>query len=45
MKQTKYNKVKDYYDTGRWAASQVKNAVIKKWITPEEYYLITGLEY
>ena len=43
--QTKYSKVKDYYDTGRWKASEVKNAVIKGWITAEEYYLITGMEY
>lgn len=43
--QTKYSKVKDYYDTGRWTAKQVENAVVKGWITTEEYYLITGLIY
>lgn len=41
----KYEKVKDYYNHGEWSIEQVKNAVIKKWITAEEYEEITGEPY
>lgn len=41
---SKYDKVKYYYDTGRWTLDMVKNSV-GKWITEEEYKSITGLEY
>lgn len=40
-----YEKVKYYYDRGLWDISRVREAVIKGWITAEEYYLITGEEY
>jgi hypothetical protein len=40
-----YNKVKNYYDKGLWTITQVKNAVIKNWITEEEFQEITGQEY
>ena len=30
---SKYNKVKGYYDTGRWNKEMVGNAVVKSWIT------------
>lgn len=41
----KFNKVKDYYDNGMWNIKMVRNAVIKKWITEEEFELITGSKY
>ena len=41
----KYNKVKNYYDKGLWTLAQVKNAVVKGWITVEEFTEITGEEY
>ena len=41
----KFNKVKNYFDNGYWTAEQVYNAVIKNWITSEEYTMITGLDY
>lgn len=37
-----YAKVKSYYDYGVWNISRVRNAVLKKWITSEEYLEITG---
>lgn len=40
----KFNKVKQYYDTGRWNKTMVHNAV-GKWITAEEYEQITGEPY
>ena len=40
-----YDKVKYYYDTKRWNVDMIRNAVIKGWITEEEYTEITGLEY
>jgi uncharacterized XkdX family phage protein len=38
----KFEKVKGYYDKGLWNKAMVRNAVVKKWITAEEYALITG---
>ena len=40
-----YNKVKKYYNENLWNKKMVKNAVVKKWITPEEYKEITGEDY
>ncbi|MDO4943716.1 MAG: XkdX family protein [Ruminococcus sp.] len=39
-----YKKVKDYYDRGLWTADMVRNAVIKSWITEEEFQIITKRE-
>lgn len=39
-----FEKVKYYYDHGLWDKERVRNAV-GKWITPEEYEIITGEEY
>lgn len=36
--------VKNYYDTHLWSIERVHNAV-GKWITAEEYELITGQPY
>lgn len=41
----KFNKVKKYYDMGLWNKTMVGNAVIKGWITAEEYEIITGEPY
>lgn len=41
----KYNKVKQYYDSGLWNKMMVHNAVVKGWITAEEYFEITGEVY
>lgn len=41
----KYDKVKYYYDNGFWDKNKVKNAVVKGWITEEEYTEITGDPY
>ena len=40
-----YNKVKSYYDRGLWSIERVREAVVKGWITSEEYKLITGEDY
>ena len=40
----KFNKVKTYYDKGLWDKNRVVNAVIKGWITEEEYADIVGEE-
>lgn len=40
----KYELVKGYYDRGLWNVDRVFNAV-DKWITEEEYKLITGFSY
>lgn len=46
MKHSKnYDKVKRYYDEGLWDKTRVINAVVKGWITKEEYEDITGEEY
>lgn len=41
----KYELVKRYYDQGLWSRARVRNAVVKEWITAEEYELITGEVY
>lgn len=41
----KYDKVKNYYDKGLWNEAMVRNAVVKGWITEEEYEEITGSPY
>jgi len=38
----KYELVKEYYDNGLWNMTRVRNAVIKGWITEEEFELIVG---
>ena len=40
-----YKKVKGYYDSGLWSVERVRNAVVKGWITVEEFKAITGEEY
>lgn len=45
MAMSKYDKVKDFYDNGLWNISRVRDAVEKDWITPEEFYEITGVKY
>ena len=42
---SKYDKVKFYYDHGNWTKAQVRNAVVKGWITPEQYKEITEEDY
>ena len=42
---TKFKKVKYYYEHSLWDITRVKNAVKKKWITAEEFSLITGEDY
>lgn len=42
---TKFNKVKGFYDNGFWTKAMVRNAVVKGWITAEEYEEITGEAY
>ena len=42
MKHSKnFDKVKKYYDEGRWTIEMVRNAV-GRWITEEEFTEITG---
>ena len=37
MHSPKFEKVKKYYDDGLWSKAKVRNAVVKEWITPQEY--------
>lgn len=41
----KFEKVKNYYDTGLWSKTKVRNAVVHNWITASEYEEITGEPY
>lgn len=45
MHSKKYKKVKGYYEAGLWDKHKVRNAVIKNWITPEEFEEIVGEPY
>ena len=42
---SKFEMVKDFYDRGLWSITRVRNAVIKGWITPEQFTEITGEPY
>lgn len=37
--------VKKNYDNGFWSESRVRDAVVKHWITEEEFKEIVGVEY
>lgn len=46
----KFNMVKKYYNTyynghRMWDENKVRNAVVKGWITAEEFEIITGEQY
>lgn len=41
----KFETVKKHYDMGFWDEAHVKNAVVKGWITADEFKLITGKDY
>lgn len=41
----KFAKVKRYYDAELWTKAMVHNAVVKGWITADEYVLIVGEPY
>lgn len=46
MHSKNFDKVKYYYQVSKsWTLNMVRNAVVKSWITEEEYTEITGLEY
>ena len=40
-----FKKVKGYFDSNLWSIERVRNAVVKGWITAEEYKIITGEVY
>lgn len=42
---SKFEKVKSYYERGLWDIFRVRNAVVKGWITAEEFEEITGTVY
>ncbi len=42
---SKYDKVKAYFDAGLWNLSRVRHAVLKGWISPKQYRIITGENY
>lgn len=42
---SRYDKVKYYYDNGYWSIQRVRDAVVKGWITPEQFEEITGKPY
>ena len=42
---SKFELVKSYYNKGLWNITRVKNAVVKNWITKEQYKEITGEDY
>lgn len=40
-----FNRIKQYYDSGKWSETAVKKAVERGWITAAEYENITGKIY
>lgn len=45
MASKKFDKVNGFYTDGFWTSEMVRNAVIKGWITEDEFEEITGDEY
>lgn len=45
MHSEKFGLVMTYYKRGLWNIKQVQNAVVKGWITEEEFKEITGYDY
>lgn len=45
MHSKNFNKVKEFYIHKLWDINRVRNAVVKGWITEDEYYEITGEIY
>ena len=41
----KYNIVKQYFKMMFWDETRVRNAVVKGWITADEFKEITGMDY
>ncbi|SDP01254.1 XkdX family protein [Selenomonas ruminantium] len=41
----KYSMLKSYYWMGLWTIRMMRCAVVKKWITAEEFKEITGEDY
>lgn len=41
----KFETVMEYYRRGLWDETRVRNAVIKGWITEEQFQEITGKEF
>lgn len=45
MHSKKYEVVRKYYSLKMWNEEKVRNAVVKGWITSDEFKEITGEEY
>lgn len=45
MHSKRFTMVKHYYVIGAWDETRVHNAVVKGWITADEYKEITGEDY
>ena len=41
----KFEQVKSFYDMGVWSETKLRNAVVKGWITQDEFKAITGKNY
>lgn len=41
----KFEMIRDFYIQGFWSETKVRNAVVKNWITAEEFKEITGKDY
>ena len=41
----KYDMIKTFYMRKMWDEKKVRNAVVKGWITADEFEEITGIEY
>ena len=41
----KFKMVENFYIRGAWSIKRMRNAVVKNWITSEEFKQITGEDY
>ena len=45
MHSEKFETVKKYFDMGLWTETKLRNAVVKNWITADEFKEISGKDY
>lgn len=41
----RFERVRDFYDSGSWDVKKVREAVEKEWITKDEFRIITGHDF
>jgi hypothetical protein len=41
----RFESIQSFYDSGAWDTQKLRDAVMKNWITKEEFRIITGHDF